>query len=85
MKIAFIYDDCLSGLGGVQRVLNSLANHFSQKFKYKVEIVNFYSKKKDIHYNYSKDVKITYLNIFLGHKNFILKYIKKIYRIDMTN
>ena len=77
MKIAFLFDECME-LGGAQRVINNLANYFDEEYQYEVEVINFYRRVDKDHFVYNPAVKITYLNIFLKHKNFLVKYIKKL-------
>ena len=77
MKIAFLFDDSLE-LGGTQRVINSLANYFTIHHKHEVELINFYRKSDKKYFEYDPRVKITYLNIFLKYKNFLLKYREKL-------
>lgn len=77
MKIAFLFDECMD-LGGAQRVINSLANYFAREYNYDIEVINFYRRAEKDYFIYDSSVKITYLNIFLKHKNFLVKYIKKL-------
>ena len=45
MKIAIVFDDCMR-LGGVERVINNLADYFNGKFNYTVEIINYNMNSK---------------------------------------
>ena len=52
MKIAIVFDDCMR-LGGVERVINNLADYFNDKFNYTIEVINYNmnSKKQNFIYN----------------------------------
>ena len=76
MKIAIIFDDCMR-VGGVERVINSLANYFSKEFGYDVEIINYNRDTKEDNFIYDPKIKILNLWSVNNNKNFISKFMNK--------
>lgn len=58
MKILFI-DYALDKLGGVERVISTLANELNKK--YSVEVCSVYRNNTETFYQYDKDIKFHYL------------------------
>ena len=77
MKIAIVFDDCMR-LGGVERVINNLADYFSDNFNYTIEVINYNMNSKKQNFIYNSAVKITDLTIKNTKKDFISKFINKI-------
>ena len=62
MKIAIVFDDCMR-LGGVERVINNLADYFSDQFNYTIEVINYNMNSRKQNFIYNSEVKITDLTI----------------------
>ena len=77
MKIAIVFDDCMR-LGGVERVINNLADYFSDQFNYTIEVTNYNMNSRKQNFIYNSEVKITDLTIKNTKKDFISKFINKI-------
>lgn len=79
MKI-YIIDECIDRVGGVERVICTLANKLSKDNE--VVVISENKSKKEPFYKYSKSIKINYLNEFKirstsqENKNFIYYFYK---------
>lgn len=58
MKVLFV-DESINRIGGVERVISTLANRLS--FNNEVEVVSVYKSTNSPFYNYNENIKISYL------------------------
>lgn len=82
MRVAFLVND-ITNIGGVERVVVSLANYFVNRYSYDVTIISIYKPKRDkIGFDIDHNVKIQNLNYDEIWSNAIadLKYNYKIYK-----
>lgn len=70
MKIAFLVNDINSN-GGIERVVITLANKLSEKYKYKVEIISLKKSKYKSIYSTNGNIDIDYLNYEMKKGNSI--------------
>lgn len=78
MKLLLITNN-INQVGGVDRVLNILANYFSENFKYDVEILSLFTKESNLFFTYNDLVKITHGNIDINsNKIKLFKEIRKV-------
>ena len=84
MKIAIVFDDCMR-LGGVERVINNLADYFSDNFNYTIEVINYNMNSKKQNFIYNSAVKITDLTIKNTKKDFISKVYLEDFKINNIN
>lgn len=72
MKIILI-DEFIYGMGGVERIVNTLANNLINS--YKIEVISVYKNSKEPFFNYRKEIKIKYLikdyKLFDENNNFL--------------
>lgn len=67
----YIFEEGIDRMGGVERVVSTLANNLSNK--YNVNVISFYKTAENTFFKYNKKVKINYL---LGKRNQKSKQIK---------
>lgn len=68
----YIFEEGIDRMGGVERVVSTLANNLSKN--YSVNVISFYKTAENPFFKYNKKVKIKYL---LGNRNQKSKQIKK--------
>lgn len=77
MRIIII-DEFIDGMGGVERIVNTLANNLSNS--YKIELISIYKNSKYPFFKYKEEIKIKYLikdyKLFNESNNF-LHYINR--------
>ena len=56
----YFFEEGVDRVGGVERVISTLANEFSKK--YKVNVISFYKTRKETFFKYNSDIDITYLS-----------------------
>lgn len=79
MKLLLITNN-INQVGGIERVLNILANYFTEEFKYDVEILSLFTKESNLFFTYNDLVKITHGNIDvdINNKIKVFKEIRKV-------
>ena len=86
----YFFEEGVDRVGGVERVISTLANEFSKE--YKVNVISFYKTRPETFFKYNTDIDITYLSKRKrskekqSYKNKIIYYIIRIFEKakDMT-
>lgn len=76
MKKIYIIDEAVDKVGGVERIINTLANELSKKNQ--VNVISLYKTNDSEFFKYNDDVKITYIYDARGMSIFSNK--NKVYR-----
>ena len=67
MNIVFI-TNTINQIGGIERVISRLSNHFIEKLNYNVDIISVYSKKDNSYFPLNKKINIKNLGVELQQK-----------------
>ena len=89
MKKIYFFEACLDEMGGVERVISTLANSFINE--YDVETISLYKTRKESFFKYNEKVKRTYLQNALKSNKYkkgsiiylFYKVLEKLYRLTI--